>query len=153
MASSANFKHLQAQRINTFTLPVSNTSLTYYLQESESGSIIFVNHDVNNNITIYLPRLNGRSEDSGINFKFIFITSDGEADADNNNVIIKAVNDSISDTNLIFYSSEANSLKNQVTLSTIRNGTSIDIVTNGTYWFVSDASNAIAGASLTWASV
>ena len=152
MPSSANLKHLQAQRINTFTLPVSNTSLTYYLQESESGSIIFVNHDAGN-IIINLPRLNGRSEDAGINFKFIFITSDGEADTDNNNVIIKAVNDSISDTNLIFYSSEANSLKNQVTLSIIRNGTSIDIVTNGTYWFVSDASNAIAGASLTWASV
>lgn len=152
MASSANFKHLQAQRINTFTLPVSDSSLTYYLQESESGSIIFVNHDAGNTI-INLPRLNGRSEDAGINFKFIFITADGEADADNNNVIIKAINDSLSDTNLIFYSSEANSLKNQVTLSTIRNGTSIDVVTNGTYWFVSDASNAIAGASLTWASV
>lgn len=151
MASSANFKHFQAQRINTFTLPISASSLRYYLQESESGSVIFVNHDVGNTI-INLPRLNGRSEDAGMNFKFIFITSDGEADADNN-VIIKAVNDSISDTNLIFYSSEANSLKNQVRLSTIRNGTSIDIVTNGTYWFVSDASNAIAGASLTWASV
>lgn len=148
MASSANFKHFQAQRINTFTLP--DSSLTYYLQESESGSVIFVNQNINES-TIYLPRLDGRSEDAGINFKFIFITSDGSATT--NNVIIKAINDSLSDTNLIFYSSEANSLKNQVTMSSIKNGTSINIITNGTYWFVSDASNAIAGASLTWASV
>ena len=72
MASSANFKHFQAQRINTFTLPVSASSLTYYLQESESGSVIFVNQDIDES-TIYLPRLNGHSEDAGINFKFIFI--------------------------------------------------------------------------------
>ena len=100
MASSANFKHFQAQRINTFTLPVSASSLTYYLQESESGSVIFVNQDIDES-TIYLPRLNGHSEDAGMNFKFIFITSDGSATT--NNVIIKAINDSLSDTNLIFY--------------------------------------------------
>ena len=151
MSSSANFKHFQAQRINTFTLPVSASSLTYYLQESESGSVIFVNYDVGNTI-IKLPRLNGNSEDAGIHFKFIFITSDSLAE-DTNTVTINAINDSLTDTNLIFYSSEANSLKNQVIMSSIKNGTSIDIITNGTYWFVSDASNAIAGASLTWASV
>lgn len=150
MTSSANFKHFQAQRVNTFTLPVSGSSLTYYLQESESGSVIFVNQNVGES-TIYLPNISGRNVDSGMNFKLIFVTSDGSATS--NDVIIKAINNSLENANLIFYSSEANSLKNQVTLSSIKNGTSIEIITNGTYWFVSNASNAIAGASLTWASV
>lgn len=151
MSGSANLKHFQAQRINTFTLPVSASELTYYLQEYQSGSVIFVNQDVDNS-TIYLPRLNSRSEDAGMHFKFIFITSDGGDTS--KDVDIKAIKDnSLLDDNLIFYSSEANSLKNQVTLSSIKNGTSLSFITNGKYWFVSDASNDIAGASLTWASV
>ena len=99
MASSANFKHFQAQRITTFTIPVSASSLTYYLQESESGSIIFVNHDVGNTI-INLPRLNGRSEDAGINFKFIFNTSDGIAET-SNTITINSINDSLEASTII----------------------------------------------------
>lgn len=134
-SGSAYFKHLQAEHLNTITLPVSASSLTYYLKESESGSVVFVNHDVGSTI-INLPRLATRKEDAGMNFKFIFNTSDGSTST--NTVTINSINDSLEAATIIS-SNNSSSLVSSIVYSSITNGQLVEYVSDGTYWTASQS--------------
>lgn len=128
-SGSAHFKHLQAEHLNTITI----SEATYYLKESESGSIVFVDHK-NNNVAINLPRLATRKEDAGMNFKFIFNTSDGSTSS--RTITINSINDSLS-TATIISSNYSSSLVSSITYNNITNGQSVEYVSDGTYWTAS----------------
>jgi len=144
-SGSAYFKHFQAEHLNTLT--ISETS--YYLKESESGSIVFVDHK-DNSVVINLPRLasSGRKEDAGMNFKFIFNTSDGIAEA-SNTITINSIDDTL-DAATIISSNNSSSLVNTIVYSSITNGQSVDYVSDGTYWTASQTNdNVISSLDIT----
>ena len=134
-SGSAYFKHLQAEHLNTITI----SATSYHLKESESGSIIFVDYKANN-VAINLPRLaaspNGRKEDAGINFKFIFNTNDGSTST--NIVTINSIDDSLSAATIIS-SNNSSSLVSSITYNNITNGQCVEYVSDGTYWTASQS--------------
>ena len=92
-SGSAHFKHFQAEHINAITI----SSTSYYLNESDLGSIVFADYKANN-VAINLHKDYPLERSCGINFKFIFNTNDGSIST---NTI--TINYSINDQFIIFY--------------------------------------------------
>ena len=143
-SGSAHFKHLQAEHLNTITI----SEATYYLKESESGSMVFVNHDTGNSI-IYLPRLATRNEDAGMNFKFIISTSDGTNNT-SNTVTIISIADSLSESDIIIYAPNVGNKKSELILSSIDNGITLEFITDGTYWYLNHGHSALNNVTKSW---
>jgi hypothetical protein len=124
--NSAKFNHFQAERINTI-LP---QSTSYVLTSSQSGSIIFCD-PANYATTINLPEV-----DYGLNFKFIL-----KSISTTNNIIIKSMNSSFSEANLIYGNGNSANISaypcSQLKFNSPNQniGDTIEFICDGTNWF------------------